>query len=258
MINKDAPHIDPKRLLACAQQDQGPDQPDVAAHLRHCDACAGFYARALLQSGVTKAEAPDDIWRHVQARLLGPCAAGSRPRPWRALVLATGLLLAISVVFLARWVGTGTLDVGHYLDALEQTAARPNVENLRRNFAGFVASTGSDTLQQASVRSGVADYRLVSQRVMNRFTSRTIQLLYDSGTDSFAVFVAPRTAALDFGKYHLVGADLGAIRCRRAECPRQDVYLVATDKRQYVFIHKHDTAVQSDRLLAELLAPPAQ
>jgi hypothetical protein len=59
----------------------------------------------------------------------------------------------------------------------------------------------------------VGNYHLVEGRISP--STNTIELVYDSDRDAFAVFVTPRTANLSFGNYHLLSVDLSGLHCRR-------------------------------------------
>lgn len=145
-----------------------------------------------------------------------------------------------------------TLDMGRYLAGLERTGTGPSRENLRESFREFTAHGDRTTSQPVGLRSEVGGYRLVEVRVSPSHAT-IVQLVNDSGKDVFALFVAPRAASLKFGKYHLVSTDLNGLHCLLVECHRQDVYVLTTGVRQYVFVRQHNSFADSEQLFKTVI-----
>lgn len=163
-----------------------------------------------------------------------------------------GILVVLAALFLFRHQPQkATLDVGQYLAALERTDIGPSKENLLNYFTEFGPYDRTAALLQTKFRSEVGTYHLVEGRISP--STNIVELVYGSDRDVFAVFVAPRTANLSFGKYHLLSVDLSGLNCRRVQCPRQDVYLLTTSTRQYVFIRRHNSFGNSSELFNTLI-----
>jgi hypothetical protein len=255
-------HLDPELLAQYVER--GAPVMDTAAlrHLQCCSSCAEDYVSLCLKSTVRKATAPESIWPAVESKIQvsKPDRARERGLPWgrrfvfsAAAVCMVGVLMVSAVLLLLRQKAeSATLDVGRYLADLEKTDAGPSKENLHRLFTEFRPYDRREALQQTKLRSEAGNYHLVEQRI-SPFPANTVELIYDSGRDVFTVLVAPRTATLNFGNYHLIGADLSGVRCLRVQCPRQDVYWLTTGARQYVFVRRHDSFGDSEQLFRTLI-----
>lgn len=212
-----------------------------------------------LESTRWRVAAPDSIWPVIAARIrTGETLARARRswfQPHLALVIPAcivGFLVLRAEWWRPRQAATKpTLEVGRYLSDLERSDSGPSQENLRNDFGEFTMFDRTVALKETGLGPEVGSYRLVDERI-SRSSPRVVQLVYDSGSDIFAVFVAPRSTFVNFGDYRLSAADVGGIRCRRVECPRQDVYFAEGDQ-QYVFVRRHGNAGDSERLFASLL-----
>lgn len=253
-------HIDPE-LLAQQAVDGVPawEINTVYRHLAHCDTCAEAYLRLRLASSVFTTVAPKSIWPAIQSRLNVRQAshANSRRFPAAFRVLAFGTMVAALVVVsaaLLMWrqnLHSSTLDIGHYLSVLETSNVGPSVENLHTVFPAFSAYDRSEA-PPTNVRADMANYRLVEQRTWFS-PAKILQLVYASDDDVVALFIAPRTAKIDFERYHLAAIELNGMRCRRVLCPRQDVYWLTSGARQYIFVRRHSSSGDSGQLFMELI-----
>jgi len=258
---EDGQHIDPELLARHAADSAAEDRPEVTRHLQHCRSCAELYVRCRVKSSAAMASVPDSIWPSIESRLQTPELLRSRRRRLSFVVTfvlgaaACAAVIAAVSGALERRRGTparGTLEVGQYLAHLERTDTAPDRRNLSLLFADFAPYGRSGALQQTKLRSEVADYRLVEERI-SRSAANMVQLVYESDMDTFALFIVPRVAIVNFGNYRLLPADVGGMPCHRVECPRQDVYVLTTGERQYVFLRRHNQFGDSDRLFAELI-----
>jgi hypothetical protein len=235
----------------------------IADHLEGCDACSGQYLSFLLGVNSDDVRVPDEIWHGIQARLLASASAGRSKQDsgiFGALSFAALLVLVVAIAIpLLRWRlferEATTLEMGQYLTILEHSSNSSGVARLRAQFEGFVPYDRGAALVEGRVQPQVENYRLVEQvgwrsRALHQ---DVIQLLYDSGTDTFALFVVPRGSALNFGKYQLTSAEVGGRQCRRVTCPREDVYVWTARGHDYVFVRRHSSAISSERLFAELI-----
>jgi hypothetical protein len=257
---KRRPHINPELLARCAERGElAKDASSYRRHLQRCGFCAEAYVNSCLKTTVLRVEAPDSIWPSIEsATMLSEAsrAHGRLPVDFRLAFAFAGCLFGVLVLsaalFLFRHKPQGaTLDVGQYLARLERTDIGPSKENLLSYFTEFGPYDRSAALQQTRFRSEVGNYHLVEGRISR--STNTVELVYDSDRDVFAVFVAPRTANLSFGNYHLLSVDLSGLHCRRVQCPRQDVYLLTTGTRQYVFIRRHNSFGNSSELFNTLI-----
>lgn len=234
----------------------------IADHLEACGACTGQYVGLLLGLNGDGVLVPDEIWTGIQARLSAPASTGSKRASRIFAVLGfTGalvLLVAIAIPFF-RWRvferKTTTVDMGQYLALLEHSPNGSRVARLRAQFEGLVPYDRNAALIEGRVHPQVENYRLVEQvgwrsRALHQ---DVVELLYDSGTDAFALFVAPRGSALNFGKYQLTNAEVGGRQCQRVTCPREDVYVWTARGHDYVFVRRHGSIIPSERLLRELM-----
>lgn len=165
--------------------------------------------------------------------------------------IAALMVIAGVRFFMRQETKRSTLDVGTYLAVLERTDAAPSRENLRESFKEFTANDRA-SLEPVGLRSEVGGYRLVDERV-SPSPANILQLVYDSGKDVFTLFVVPPAISLKFGKYHLINTDLSGVHCRRVECHRQDVYVLTTKARQYVFVRRHNSFGDSEQLFRALI-----
>jgi hypothetical protein len=240
-----------------------PEASAIADHLESCGTCSGRYLGLLLRDRGENVRVPDEIWPLIQARLLATAPAGHSKRSWQVFTVlgfAAALALILAMVLpLFYWRPfqhqPPTLEIGQYLVALEHPSERSGGSRLRAQFAGFAPYDRKVALIEGRVNPQVENYRLVDQvgRHSGAVHQDVIQLLYDSGTDTFALFVAPRGSVLNFGKYELTKAEVGGRQCQRVTCPREDVYVWTGRGHDYVFVRRHSSNVLSERLFAELI-----
>jgi hypothetical protein len=235
----------------------------IADHLERCGTCSGKYLSFLLGVSSEDIRVPDEIWREIQRRLL----ASERARPYQlrwgifgVLGFAVMLILVVAIaipVFRRRLIArrAATLELGQYLAILEHSSNGSGVGRLRAQFEGFAPYDRNAALIEGGVNPQVENYRLVEQLGWHSgaLHKDVIQLLYDSGTDTFVLFVAPRGSALNFGEYRLINAEVGGRQCRRVTCPREDVYVWTARGHDYVFVRQHNSTLPSERLFAELI-----
>lgn len=240
-----------------------PEASAIADHLEGCGTCSRRYLSLLLSMSSEDVRVPDEIWPGIQAKLLASASARHSKRDWRifaVLGFATALALAVTVaVPLFRWRPfedkATTLEMGQYLALLEHSSDGSGVARLRAHFAAFAPYDREAALVAGRVNPQIGNYRLVEQvgRHSGASDNDVVQLLYDSGTDTFALFVAPLGYALNFGKYQLTNAEVGGRQCRRVTCPREDVYVWTGGGREYVFVRRHSSTIPSEQLFAELI-----
>jgi hypothetical protein len=240
-----------------------PEASAIADHLEGCGTCSGRYLSLLLRTSSEDVRVPDEIWPGIQAKLLASASARHSKRDWgifAVLGFATALALVVTLaVPLFYWRPfehkATTLEMGQYLTLLEHSSDGSGVARLRAQFAGFAPYDRKAALIEGRVNPQVENYRLVEQvgRRSGALHKDLVQLLYDSGTDTFALFVAPRGSALNFGEYQLTNAEVGGRQCRRVTCPREDVYVWTGRGHDYVFVRRHSSTIPSERLFAELI-----
>jgi hypothetical protein len=249
-------HINRDLLLAHARRQLNqPDASAVSAHLRDCNACADDYGSILLKLRIKRVAAPEWIWQGIRTAMEeSPQCRPSRFGLWPSLAVAALILVVCTTgYFRFRADRTQPFDVGQYLYALEVESTGPNPVNMRVHFPGFLAYDRQSALSDSQFQPQVQGYRLIEQRILKSGGLQVVQLLYDSGSDSFIVFIAPRKVIFNFGLFKLVDDEAQGITCRRAVCPRQDIYQFTTAKRKYVFVHKHNPSVGAGPLFAELM-----
>jgi hypothetical protein len=249
-------HINPDLLMAHAQRQLNQrDGLAVSAHLRDCNSCADQYGSVLLKLRIKRVAAPEWIWPGIRTAM----NERSQERPsrhglWLSLAVATLILVVSTAGYIQfRADRIQPFDVGQYLFALEVESTGPNPVNIRAHFPEFLAYDRQPALSDSQFQPQVQGYRLIEQRILKSGGIQVVQLLYDSGSDSFLVFIAPRKVMFNFGIFKLVDDEAQGIRCRRAVCPRQDIYLFTTAKRKYVFVHKHNSSVGAGSIFAELM-----
>jgi hypothetical protein len=237
----------------------------VLAHLGRCPVCAGQYASLVLKSGIRTFEAPEEIWRGIQSRLDG--APGSVPRSrlngrlnvphllisFAVVVIVSAGALSIALRSTARHDRTKTLDLEQYLEAVEEKLPSGGVSTLKTQLGGFDNCDRASALEKTRLTEALDNYRLVDQRLWHSGAEDAVQLLYESGTDAFALFVIPASSELQFGHYAMINMEVSGLHCSRAECPRQDIYLLTTSTQHYVFVRKHSSAPKADQLFAQLV-----
>jgi hypothetical protein len=258
IVLKHGPHIDRDLLNKFMAEESTEDISPWVKHLGHCSECAEAYVRVTLKSTRTKVTAPGAIWTEIAARLDRP---QSFDPPRRGLRLywrfaSASILLLGTVLLLENWKmhrTTPQVDLGRYIALLEKTSAAPTAENLQETFPSSAVYDRDAALRDTGLPEQVEDYRLAAQRVMSAGSSRIIQLVYGSPGDVAIVIVAPRAAKLSFGNYHLVSADIAGLNCQRVQCPRQDIFSSNIKDRQYVFIRRRSSTVDSGRLFAQLV-----
>ena len=258
------PHIRPEVLVQFASGETSAFQiATLVRHLEHCDTCAETYVRLCLSSRPLKVVVPETVWPRIQSGLSARQAkcANSRwfrlPAGFRTLAFAGMVALLLLSAALLIWrqnLRNPTLNIGQYLAVLEKSNAGPSAENLNTLFPSFTAYDRGEALRETNVRAEVENYRLVEQRTWHS-QDRVVQLIYASDHDVVALFIAPRTANVDFKQYHLAAIELNGIRCRRVVCPRQDVFWTTSGARQYVFIRRHSDSGDSGRLFTALVRP---
>lgn len=257
-------HTDTELLRAYFEQRVlDPEALAIADHLEGCGTCSGRYLSLLLSMSSEDVRVPDEIWPGIQAKLLASASGRHSKRDWgtsAALGLAAALALLVTIsIPLFRWRPSEdkatTLEMGQYLALLEHSSDGSGVARLRAQFAGFAPYDRKAALIEGRVNPQVENYRLVEQvgRYSGASDKDVVQLLFDSGTDTFALFVAPRGSVLNFGKYQLTKAEVGGRQCRRVTCPREDVYVWTGGGRDYVFVRRHSSTIPSERLIAELI-----
>src|SRR5581483_8189852 len=257
-------HPDPQ-LLRTYAGGIGPQNEHqiVKRHLQECHICADKYIQLVMKTRTKYISAPDRIWFGIDSKLN---AADFPKRSRRAITMQIGFALLVLTVMCGLVGGLlrsnllsdrtierkNTLELGQYLDALEQMETGPNQANLSEGFSGSSAIDRDAALALTRLDPTIDNYNLVSQRVLNSGGNQIIQLLYDSGTDSFAVFVLPDKMRADFGSFHMVDVVVNGHQCTRAECTRQDVYHLNTGAQTYVFIRKHRRTPEAGELFAQL------
>ena len=249
-------HLDPERLAQYAEHGvPAMDAADLGRHFKRCRACAEAYVRLCLKSTARRGAAPGEIWPAIQARVRRDKSVGGRFLGLRfSLIVAaclTCVLIASAALLWRRGASAATLDMGRYLADLEERDAGPSIENLHLVFREF-GPTDPSNAPDTRLRSDVGSYRVIEERTSPP-PARIVELAYDSGRDLFVLFVAPRTVSLGFGGYHLEAADVSGMRCQRVQCPRQDVYLLRTATRQYVFVRRHNQFADSEKLFKDVI-----
>jgi hypothetical protein len=240
-----------------------PEASAIADHLEGCSNCSGRYLGLLLRESGENVRVPDKIWPGIQTRLLSSPASKYSKRDW-GIISVLGFAAALALILaldlpLFHWRPfqhqPPTLEIGQYLAALEHPSERSGGSRLRAQFAGFAPYDRKVALIEGRVNPQVENYRLVDQvgRHLGAVHQDVIQLLYDSGTDTFALFVAPRGSVLNFGKYEVTKAEVGGRQCQRVTCPREDVYVWTGRGHDYVFVRRHSSNIPSEQLFAELI-----
>jgi hypothetical protein len=240
-----------------------PEAAAIAEHLEGCGICLGRYVALLLRESGENVRVPDEIWPGIQTRLSASTPARYSKRAWgifSVLGFAAGLALILAMALpLFHWRlfthPHTTLQMGQYLAVVEHATDSSGVARLRAQFAEFAPYDRKVALIEGRVNPQVENYRLVDQvgRHSGAVHEDVIQLLYDSGTDTFALFVAPRGSVLNFDRYELTKAEVGGRQCQRVTCPREDVYVWTGHGHHYVFVRRHSSNVSSERLFAELI-----
>jgi hypothetical protein len=258
---KNSTHIDLELLHSFAKQEGSSAGAEMIAHLGRCDVCAERYVQTAIGETGARAAAPEELWTNIQVRLQGQERAqpivptfGSRYR--FALIATAALLLFVlipaRVFFYHKQIAS--LDLGRYIAVLEKTSAAPNAQNLEQTFADFVPYDQQAALQETALPDRVEGYRLAKPLVLGAGRARIFELIYDSPTDSFVIFVAPLATKISFAQYDLVDAQFKEIHCRRVQCPRQDIFWSQTRGRHFIFLRRRSSTGQSETLFSKLLS----
>jgi hypothetical protein len=233
---------------------------NLTTHLSICESCFETYLNLLLQQTTSQEFAvPEWIWLGVHERLQSMRNTKPQRRLLRLLVPAVICLLLLSFITVV-WIhlrpptaGMPTLDFGSYLIALEHSTDRAAVAQLQPEIRG--ATLRNETSMTNTVPEQIQNYHLVrrSQWHSRMRMAPVDRFLYQSASDTFVLFSAPRGSAMRFGQYELTPADQVGRRCRRVTCPKQDVYVWPSATHDYVFVHKKSSMSDSETLVTQLM-----
>ncbi len=220
----------------------------IARHLETCAECVRAYEALRTVHGEASRlplPSPDErVWQQIEAGLArGPAKAVTKKRTKLRVQIAAiaVLLIAVSTVwYLLRPVPLRTLDLDPYLAALEANPeeAFPRAFALEPSEFSRVDQTEAlraAGLERASSPQPAQGFELVGSRAHARDAS-TVQLLYGSDNEVFAVFIVPREIELAFGTRDLQRADLEEISGGTVAAENLAVYWTVTPDRHVLLV----------------------
>lgn len=236
--------------------------PMLASHLRQCTSCAEQYVQFIFERTRRTLTAPDEIWPRIHANLNCEVEVSANRFLWviagRAVLFVgvVGLLLLTSYVVLKYRSPAASIDLSRYISILEKSSAGPSADNVQQAFAELIPYDRKAALRETGLHSQVEKYGLADQRAMSSKDGNIFEFTYQSGVDSFVLFVAPRAVKLGFGRYHLASTEFSGLHCQWVQCPRQDIFWATTEHSQYVFLRKRTLVDPSEDLFRELIERP--